>query len=772
MKKWNSVFANLAISYIAIVLVIVLLLCSVFYIYFSKSYEAELRTKNQLILENTAQTIEATVLQRVQQIYLNLSLDKTVDIRLFADSSYKSNLSKAIDLQELLKTEVAGSSDIVYAVHLYYPKQNIMLSSNYGLKFNADQGSGAVFFADWMNGMRGTKQNHLWTPARLIPQDIYSSLPDSKGATLITYAHSYPFQASGKNNDLIIAIDMKESAISEVIRNMMPTQYESTFILERSGSLISGSASRSPDLHSAYSSSFTETLLSKAEAGSFNDTIQDEAYAVSYQTLPSTGWKIYSALPASFFYQKLIFVQKLVLGICVMALLLGIVLSGIFARANYSPIKRLVGKIKDLSGHTPDHAANEFKLIDTAFIRLNDKVSSLEDTLEANSSVIRHNVLLNLLHNRYTPEKLAEELPFLGINQPYSHYCCMIVNSDQAFAGLSSRDQQYATYRMITQLQGASLPEGHIIAEELPDKTIVVVVFAKKQCDALLEQLCQLLLTENKQQFQLESQISHGCWVQDIMDVHKSYSEAQTLMKYGYLLPDLSILNDRALLDRESCVEEIPQAMLMRFKEKLHARQSDEIVTAVDQLVKTMQEGMYAADYCHFILANTVFVYSDYVKSVRYKYPDQGNMDVYHQYQEIHNIYYFRNWLVESITAFLVQIEKRNNDRAISSVEAAKQYVRSHLSDDLSLEKVAAQVFISPKYLSKLFKDENGITYTDYVTSLRMENARALIENNNMSIEQIASTVGYGTAAYFIKKFKEKYGCTPGNYLRQTVKQA
>ncbi|SFE70852.1 Two-component response regulator, YesN/AraC family, consists of REC and AraC-type DNA-binding domains [Paenibacillus algorifonticola] len=772
MKKWNSVFANLAISYLSIVLVIVLLLCSVFYIYFSRSYEEELHSKNQLILENTAQTIETTVLQRVQQIYLNLSLDKTTDFRLFADSSYKNNLSKAIDLQELLQSEVAANSDIVYAAHLYYPKQNVMLSSNYGLRFNAEQGSSAVFFADWMNGMRGNTQSHLWTPTRLIPQDIYSSLQGNKSEALITYTHSYPFQASGENSDLMIAIDVKESAISRVIRNMMPTQYESTFILDRTGSTITSSDHESLGLHNANSSSVTESLLSKAETGSFNDTINDGSYAVSYLTLPSTGWKIYSAMPASFFYQKLIFVQKLVLVICVVALLIGIVLSGIFARASYSPIKRLAGRIKDISGHTPENVTNEFKLIDTAFIRLNDKVSSLEETLHANSSVIRHNALLNLLHNSNTREKLAEELPFLGISQEYTHYCSMIVNSGQAYAHLSSKDMQYVVYRMINQLEGASLPEAHIIAEELPDKTIVILVCAGQTCDVFLEQLSRFVLAEAKQQFQLDFQISQGCWVQDIIDVHQSYMEAQSLIKYSYFLPDRSILNDRALLDRENSLEEIPQAMLMRFREKLHARQSHEIAATVEQLVLTMREGMYSADYCRFILANTVYVYSDYLKSVRYQQHDQGNLDLYNQYNEISNIYHFQEWLVSSISACLAQMEKRNNDRAVSSIDAAKQYIRDHLSDDLSLETVAAQVFISPKYLSKLFKEENGITYTDYVTSQRMDRAAVLIENNNMSVEQIASTVGYRTAAYFIKKFKERHGCTPGNYLRHTVKQA
>ena len=79
VKKWNSVLANLAISHVSIIFVVVML----------------------LMMENTVQTMEATVLNRVKQIYLDISLDKSVDLRLFAESSYASHLSEVIDLQEL-----------------------------------------------------------------------------------------------------------------------------------------------------------------------------------------------------------------------------------------------------------------------------------------------------------------------------------------------------------------------------------------------------------------------------------------------------------------------------------------------------------------------------------------------------------------------------------------------------------------------------------------------------------------------------------------------
>lgn len=764
MKKWNSVFANLAISYISIVLVIVLLLCSIFYVYFSRNYKEELRDRNQLILENTAQTIETAVFERAHQIYLDISLNQNINVRLLADSSLRSNHSKVIDLQEFLKSEVISNSDVVQAVHLYYPGQNVMLSSLYGLNFNADQDSRITNLAFWIDGMRSNKQSSLWTPTRLVPKDIYSNLSDGGSNALMTYAHSYPFQVSGENSDVIIAIDVKESAISAIIQNMMPSQYEGTFILNHSGNTISD-ADKGKLVQGDY-----DTSKIRGEAKSYSGTIDQNSHVVSYQTLPSTGWKIFSVVPSSSFYEKSIFIQKLILSICLLAILVGIVLSGILARANYSPIKRLTAKIRGLMDHSSEHVTNEYRLIDTAFVKLNDKVNSLEETLEANSSVIKHNVVLNLLHNCYTREEWVEELSFLGLSNEYNRYCCLILDSSEAFSRLSSRNMQYAVYRIINQLEAASLSNSRIIAEALPDKKVVIIVCANQESEDLLEQISQFVISEGQEQFCLDVQISWGCWVHEMTDVHRSYIEAQTLMKYVYFQPDTSILKDRKLLNRENSPDQIPQAILAKFKDKLHARQPQELVTAIEQLVTVMREGMYAADHCRFVLANTVFVYSDYLKSVRYKNPEQENLDLYNQYVGLHNILSFQKWLVDSATGFIAHMENRNSERAVSSIELAKQYIHDHLSGDLSLEAVSTKVLLSPKYLSTLFKEEIGVTYTEYVTSHRMEKAKALLGQNNMTIEQIANTVGYATAAYFIKRFKEMHGCTPGNYLRNIVK--
>jgi AraC-like DNA-binding protein len=291
--------------------------------------------------------------------------------------------------------------------------------------------------------------------------------------------------------------------------------------------------------------------------------------------------------------------------------------------------------------------------------------------------------------------------------------------------------------------------------------------------EALLDKFAQLLLAETRQQLQPDIQLSTGCWVSDLRDIHQSFNEAHTLMKYAYFLPELHILKDHSLLQREHSLDEIPQTLLAKFRDKLQGRQLDEAAGTIEQVAEHMRKGQYPADYCHFILSNMVFIYSDAAKNVRYKHPLQfGHPDLYHEYTSLRNILAYRSWLTASITTFMEETENRNSDRAVSTIELAKQYIEANLSEDLSLEAVGTKVFLSPKYLSKLFKEEMGVTYTDYVTSRRMEQAKVLIENNNMTIDRVASSVGYGTTAYFIKRFKEMYGCTPGSYVRSLTSAA
>src|SRR5699024_2742279 len=90
-------------------------------------------------------------------------------------------------------------------------------------------------------------------------------------------------------------------------------------------------------------------------------------------------------------------------------------------------------------------------------------------------------------------------------------------------------------------------------------------------------------------------------------------------------------------------------------------------------------------------------------------------------------------------------------------ISQAKTYMQEHFHDAITLENVADAVNLSPNYFSNMFKQEFGETFIDYLTKLRLQEAKKLLEKNELSLKEISFIVGYKDPNYFSRVFKKHY---------------
>ncbi len=103
-----------------------------------------------------------------------------------------------------------------------------------------------------------------------------------------------------------------------------------------------------------------------------------------------------------------------------------------------------------------------------------------------------------------------------------------------------------------------------------------------------------------------------------------------------------------------------------------------------------------------------------------------------------------------------------------SLLEEAKSYIRQHYEDeDISLNVVAASVNLSPNHFSSIFSQQEGQTFIEYLTAVRMEKAKELLRTTAMKSSVIAYAVGYEDSHYFSYLFKKTQECTPGEFRQQ-----
>lgn len=107
-----------------------------------------------------------------------------------------------------------------------------------------------------------------------------------------------------------------------------------------------------------------------------------------------------------------------------------------------------------------------------------------------------------------------------------------------------------------------------------------------------------------------------------------------------------------------------------------------------------------------------------------------------------------------------------------SLIIKAMKYIKENYENEITLEDISREVNISSHYFSKLFKDEVGENFIDFITSLRIQKSKELLAENKLSSKEICFEVGYGDPNYFSRKFKKIVGITPSEYKKVTQKNS
>ena len=127
---------------------------------------------------------------------------------------------------------------------------------------------------------------------------------------------------------------------------------------------------------------------------------------------------------------------------------------------------------------------------------------------------------------------------------------------------------------------------------------------------------------------------------------------------------------------------------------------------------------------------------------------------------------------VEELSAWLSKIMIRFTDcvfsfsdiKHVDVIYKAIDYMRRNYMRKITLEEVAAHVYLSPSYFSKIFKDETKCNFNTYLNKIRIESSKNLLLNDKINLVDISNMVGFEDQSYYSKVFKKLLGITPGKY--------
>ncbi len=139
-------------------------------------------------------------------------------------------------------------------------------------------------------------------------------------------------------------------------------------------------------------------------------------------------------------------------------------------------------------------------------------------------------------------------------------------------------------------------------------------------------------------------------------------------------------------------------------------------------------------------------------------------------YQYLNKIHSFTTvddlafWLSRIIVRFTDLVFTLKSVKHADIIYKAISFLNTRFTQKITLDTVAEAVYLSPAYFSKVFKEQTGSSFTQYLNRLRIEESKTLLRNSSIPLVDIAGMVGYEDQSYFSKVFKKVTGSTPGKY--------
>ena len=268
----------------------------------------------------------------------------------------------------------------------------------------------------------------------------------------------------------------------------------------------------------------------------------------------------------------------------------------------------------------------------------------------------------------------------------------------------------------------------------------------------------------NKLRRRIDAQFRIGIGtIKPMEEFPASYNEAQRAMKSTRRsvahIKDIATINEA---DRDGYPEDNEKRMIALVRNGNFQGASQMAAGVTDYLFQVYSDH---PDAIKNRLLELVFeAWHQLPDEKRYGKPFLESPGYYQEVTRLSNSADLQQWFLDKIKMICAEGRTDESGKNNRIINAAKAYIESNFHRDISLEEVSRTINISPYYFSRMFKEETGVTFIEYVTEERIKRARQLLEDRRLSIKEVCLESGYSDPNYFSRIFKKAEGVTPTEY--------
>jgi two-component system response regulator YesN len=713
--------------------------------------------RSNVSMLNQAKEIIDTQLQQVETLSLQIASNPRVNSLLglkepLSESTYYDfNLAiKDLSLYMINRDFITGfyiyfknsnyilTSDTLYPADIYYDKVLKLNNENYNL---------------WKDSL----VNNYYAGKYLTSG--FSEEENTLSST-ITYNQSLPLSYVQKSEGSV-SITLKKASMTKLFSSLDLTKGGWAYIQNKEGKIMASVSNPNATIDNI--------KLDELENGEdfMRKYISNKDMIITYTTSNYNGWKYVIVLPSDIVLEKLNSYKRINLTIFSLTILVGIAIALLLAYHNSKPFMLMVKQLKEFLGDDTSKDNDTFSIINGSISQLINTNKELQEDISNQKPLIQSGLLDKLFKGQLYNEKEFDALSsYVGLSIDGNKFVVLLLRVYTNDSLDSNINPEIIQELNVSKAVARGVILKHLgdnsIIHDVGNRTIAILLITNDKTDTEISKNSEAVVVKIKEElfysYNLRITVGGGTTSPSLMEVWHSFEQAAQAIEY------VASSNDSVVwyqdIPKESEIYYYP----LDFEQRLinYAKVGD-----LDQVKKLLsiiyEENFKSRSLSIHMSKELIYELKSTIIKLMAQFADEETIKKLLKNIDSSNTIEQNYKLIEDIynkVCDLVQSQKSSYN--LELMNDIKAFIDSNYMDqDLGLYKVSSQFNLSEGYFSHLFKEQTNVNFTDYLEKVRMDHAYELLQNKDISINEIAFAVGYNSAQSFRRAFKRISGVNP-----------
>ena len=762
LKSRGSFLRRIIVANVVVFMFSIIMVSVINYYYNTRIIDKHTSETYQQLLEQTNYNIE-TLYERVFQIGEQLINDTEVIRGLYANELSPIN---SLKVAERIK-DVVNVNPFINSVYLYNGDTGRFIHSISKdidpRKIDKDAPS-LIDVRKMMNKMIFLPHQQKFT---------YESKVYNNDLLSLIFLYS-----SESKKDYAIFINLKLDAIRDLFNKMGGSAYSNFIIVDKQGRTIINNKQPERFMQGSKEHSYiSEVIQSGTRTNNFIGAVSgDKSLITSVYNEKLEWYLIHTTSYAYLSKDSLVVLKNIIIG-SIIILFVSIAATVLILHKIYMPFGKFIKMIR--FSHPYKAVAEHYddvQYVSDVFKGLISQVTTLEDSAVKDRNKLKEGFLKDLLHHegRIVQSEIESNFNRLGVRLKPAHFRVLVVVME---GDGETMVEEFDARRVLIkdamyEIALRTFPVHQDIGLERIDlghNAIVLITNADERVP--MDELFIGFIYQVGKFLSIPVKLGVGIHVHTVQSLPRSFETAKEALTYRFVRKDASIYDYDEIQTRlrRPMMNSVKSEQTLMKSLKLNDREDAQ--REVDELFKEIRDYSMKeiSRLCKQLGEKMEHEFKDIVdfSSLYANFQKDSLVDITTSFVYIEQLHAFYLELVD----FIIRELKGNRYRDSNViVKQACEFIQQHFRDgNLSADTVAASLQISVPYFSKLFNENTKMTFSAYVTNLRLNEAEERLLHTSLRIKEISKSIGFLNSTYFITVFKKKHGVSP-NQFRQMKK--